>query len=145
MVTDYVKVITKTYLAIIRLSNDTMLLSLSDTEWFYNVIKGQGLQNIENVGSHLNTSLPEGLIMGIFKWPSIWTTGSYRCVPKENLWQTVVSGIWNTFTSKVQYWRGSVIEGKWAQRKVSRFHISRRCQLCLEVRLHWQCLVIAVV
>ena len=67
MVTDYVKVITKTYLAIIRLSNDTMLLSLSDTEWFYNVIKGQELQNIENVGSPLNTSLPEGLIMGIFK------------------------------------------------------------------------------
>ena len=57
MVTDYVKVITKTYLAIIRLSNDTMLLSLSDTEWFYNAIKGQGLQNIENVGSHLNQVL----------------------------------------------------------------------------------------
>ena len=53
MVTDYVKVITKTYLTIILLSNDTMLLSLSDTEWFYNAIKGQGLQTIENVGSHL--------------------------------------------------------------------------------------------
>ena len=39
MVTDYVKVITKTYLAIIHLSNDTILLSLSDTECFYNAIK----------------------------------------------------------------------------------------------------------
>ena len=35
--------ITKTYLAIICLSNDTILLSLSDTEWFYNAIKRQGL------------------------------------------------------------------------------------------------------
>ena len=43
MVTDYVKVITKTYLAIITLSNDTILLSLSDKEWFYNAIKRQGL------------------------------------------------------------------------------------------------------
>ena len=53
MVTNYVKVITKTYLAIITLSNDTILLSLSDKEWFYNTIKRQGLKNIENVGSHL--------------------------------------------------------------------------------------------
>ena len=54
MVTDYVKVITKTYLAIIRLSDDTILLSLSDTEWFYNAIK-QGLWTGENVGSHLKS------------------------------------------------------------------------------------------
>ena len=56
MVTDYVKVITKTYSAIITLSNDTMLWSLSDTECFYNAIKRQGFSNIENVGSHLKLS-----------------------------------------------------------------------------------------
>ena len=39
----HVKIITKTYLAIITLSNDTILLSLSDTEWFYNAIKRKGL------------------------------------------------------------------------------------------------------
>ena len=44
MVTDYVKVINRTNLAIILLSNDTILLSLSDTKWFYNPIKRQGLE-----------------------------------------------------------------------------------------------------
>ena len=43
MVTDYIKLINKTYLAIICLSDATILLSLSDTEWFYNSIKRQGL------------------------------------------------------------------------------------------------------
>ena len=37
--TDYIKIIDKTYLAIITLSNDTILLSLSVTEWFKNSIK----------------------------------------------------------------------------------------------------------
>ena len=53
MVTNYVKVIAKTYLAITCLPNDTILLSLSDTEWFYNAIKRQGLYAVENVESHL--------------------------------------------------------------------------------------------
>ena len=43
MVTDYVKIMNKTYLAIIHLSNDTILLSLTATEWFNNSIKQQGL------------------------------------------------------------------------------------------------------
>ena len=46
MVTDYIKTIDKTYSAIIiiiRLSNDTMLLPLSVTEWFNNSIKQKGL------------------------------------------------------------------------------------------------------
>ena len=47
MVTDYVKVITKIYLAIIPFSNDTILLSLSDTEWFYNATKVFGLPKIQ--------------------------------------------------------------------------------------------------
>ena len=43
MVTCYVKIIKESYLAIILLSNDTILWSLSDTELFYNSIKRQGL------------------------------------------------------------------------------------------------------
>ena len=43
MVTNYEKIIHKTYLAIIHLSNDTMLLSFSGTEWFNNSIKRKGL------------------------------------------------------------------------------------------------------
>ena len=43
MVTDYITIINKSYLAIILLSNDTILLSLSDTELFCNSIKRQGL------------------------------------------------------------------------------------------------------
>ena len=42
MVTDNIKIIEKTYLAIIPLSNDT-ILSLSVTEWFNNFLKRQGL------------------------------------------------------------------------------------------------------
>ena len=53
MVTDYIKIINKTYLAIIHLSNDTILLSLSVTEWFNNCIKRQDLQTVEMLGSNL--------------------------------------------------------------------------------------------
>ena len=53
MVTDYVNTIVTTYLAILHLSNDTILLSLSVNEGFKNPLKRQGLQAIENIGSHL--------------------------------------------------------------------------------------------
>ena len=43
MVTYYVKIIKESYLAVILLSSDTILLTLSDTELFYNSIKRQGL------------------------------------------------------------------------------------------------------
>ena len=39
MVTYDDKIMDESYLAIISLSNDTKLLSLSDTEWFYDFIK----------------------------------------------------------------------------------------------------------
>ena len=47
METDYFKIIEKTYLGIIRLSNDTILLSLSVTEWFNNSIKRQRFWTVE--------------------------------------------------------------------------------------------------
>ena len=43
MVTYDVKTMNEFYLVIISLSSDTILLSLSDVERFYNSIKGQGL------------------------------------------------------------------------------------------------------
>ena len=42
----------ESYLVIVSLSYDTKLLSLIDTERFYNAIKGQGLKTVETVGSH---------------------------------------------------------------------------------------------
>ena len=51
MVTCYVKIINKSYFAIIILSNNTILLSLSDTEQLYNAIKRQELST---VGSYLS-------------------------------------------------------------------------------------------
>ena len=58
MVTDYVKVIDKTYLTIIHLSNDTILLPLRVTNWFSNSIKQQGLSTVEIIGSHLQKGYP---------------------------------------------------------------------------------------
>ena len=43
METDYVKIIDKTYLAIIHLSNNTILLLLIVTKWFNDSVKQQGL------------------------------------------------------------------------------------------------------
>lgn len=42
MVTYDVTIKTEHYLVIIRLSYDTMLLSLNDIEWFYNSINDKG-------------------------------------------------------------------------------------------------------
>ena len=43
MVTYYANIINESYIAIIRLSTDTILLSLSDTKLFNNSIKRQAL------------------------------------------------------------------------------------------------------
>ena len=51
MITYDVKIMNESYLLIINLSYDAKLLLLSDTEWFNNSIKEQGLENVEPAGS----------------------------------------------------------------------------------------------